>query len=77
MFTFLFLAAITIVFYFVMMAKTSLFLEALNMQEHDPTNMKVECFKIFATFIVFVALFGVVLFNKFIMGNVIHKFVHM
>ena len=25
----------------------------------------------------FVALFGVVLFNKFIMGKVLHKFVHM
>jgi len=26
---------------------------------------------------VFVALFGVILFNKFIMGKVLHKFVHM
>ena len=60
-----------------MLAKTSLFLEALKMEENDPKNFKVESFKIFATFIVFVALFSVVLFNKFIMGNVIHKFVHM
>lgn len=47
------------------------------MEESDPTNLKVKSFEIFATFIVFVALFGVVLFNKFVMGNVIHKFVHM
>ncbi len=46
------------------------------MQENDPTNLKAGSFKAFATFIVFVALFGVVLFNKFVMGNVLHKFVH-
>lgn len=34
-------------------------------------------FSMFAAFIVFFALFGVVLFNKFVMGNVLHKFVHM
>jgi hypothetical protein len=30
----------------------------------------------FATIIVFVAIFGVVLFNKFVMGKVLHIFVH-
>lgn len=34
-------------------------------------------FKIFATFIVFVAIFGVIFFNKFVMGKVLHFFVHM
>lgn len=34
-------------------------------------------FTIFATVIVFFAIFGVLMFNKFVMGKVLHKFVHM
>lgn len=31
----------------------------------------------FATFIVFAAILCVILFNKFVMGDLLHKFVHM
>jgi hypothetical protein len=47
------------------------------MEHHNPNDENVKHKKIFATVIVFVALFGVVLFNKFIMGKVLHIFVHM
>lgn len=47
------------------------------MEHHNPNDPHAKQDKIFATIIVFVALFGVILFNKFIMGKVLHKFVHM
>lgn len=74
--TFGFLAAITIVFYFILLAKTKLFISAIEMEYHDPDSEVAHRFKIFATIIVFVAIFGVVLFNKFIMSKVLHKIVH-
>lgn len=46
------------------------------MKQHDPESKKAEHFKTFATIIVFLAMFGVVLFNKFVMGKVLHKIVH-
>ncbi len=60
-----------------MLAKTKLFLKALSMEEENPGNSQATAFKMFATFIVFAAILCVILFNKFVMGNVLHKFVHM
>ena len=50
------------------------FSRAIEMEYHDPEGAKQ--FKTFATIIVFLAIFGVVLFNKFVMGKVLHKIVH-
>lgn len=46
------------------------------MEYHETDLQKAHSFKTFATVLVFVAIFGVVLFNKFIMGKVLHKIVH-
>ena len=46
------------------------------MEHRDPSSEIAKKFKIFATIIVFLSIFGVVLFNKFIMGKVLHKIVH-
>lgn len=73
----LFLAIVTVAFYFIMLAKTNLFVSAIELEHHNPNDPSVKSKKTFATIIVFVALFGVILFNKFIMGKVLHKFVHM
>jgi len=46
------------------------------MELHETDVQKAHNFKVFATVVVFVAIFGVILFNKFIMGQVLHKIVH-
>ncbi len=74
--TFGFLAIITVVFYFILLAKTRLFISAIEMEHHATDLSKAKHFKIFATIMVYVAIFGVVLFNKFVMGRVLHSFVH-
>jgi len=46
------------------------------MEYHAIDVQKAHGFKIFATVVVFIAMFGIVLFNKFVMGQVLHKIVH-
>ena len=43
---------------------------------HNPHDVTAKRNKNIATAIVFITLFGVILFNKFIMGKVLHYFVH-
>ena len=74
--TFLFLFVITVIFYLLLLAKTRLFISAIEMEYHETDNQKAHNFKAFATVVVFVAIFGIILFNKFIMGQVLHKIVH-
>ena len=71
------MAAVTVVFYFIMLAKTNLFVHAMELEYHNPNDPAAKSKKTFATIIVFVAIFGVVLFNKFVMGKVLHYFVHL
>lgn len=42
----------------------------------DPESEKANRFRILARVIVYLAIFGVVLFNKFVMSIVLHKIVH-
>ncbi len=60
-----------------MLAKTNLFIHAIELEHHNPDDPYAQKAKFFATIIVFVTLFGVIMFNKFVMGKVLHTFVHM
>lgn len=71
----LFLAVITVVFYFIQLLKTNTLVEAIEQEEEDPSGAHGR--KIFATIIAWVTLLGIVFFNKFVMGNVLHYFTHL
>ena len=59
----LFIAAVTVLFYFILKWKTHVVEERQSVTE--------------ATIIVFIALISVILFNKFVMGYVLHHFTHL
>jgi hypothetical protein len=73
----LFLAAITVVFYLLQLAKTNLLVSAIEEEEENPGSSTAGTHKTIATIIAWATLLGIVLFNKFVMGNVLHIFTHL
>ncbi len=70
MFKLLFLAAITVVFYLLQLAMTNLLVSAIEEEEENPGSLTAATHKTIATIIAWATLLGIVLFNKFLMGNV-------
>ena len=66
--TIVFLAIITIGFYFLLLLKTNNLLDAIKTHDHNEYEV--------AVFIVFLSLFLIVFFNKLIMGWALHHFTH-
>lgn len=67
--TVVFLAITTVGFYFLLLLKTNNLLQAIA--EHDKKEYGI------AVFLVFLALFLIVFFNKLFMGWVLHHFAHL
>ncbi len=73
----LFLLAITVVFYFLQLIKTNNLVAAIEAKEENPNSPEAATSKTIATIIAWVTLLGIVFFNKFVMGNVLHYFTHL
>jgi hypothetical protein len=66
--TSLFLASITVIFFFLLSEKSLLIEHSLEDTAHQSTSTYN-----FAIALVYLALLSVILFNKFVMGWVLHK----
>lgn len=73
----LFLVVITIVFYFLQLIKTNNLVEAIEEKEENPDSHEAVTRKVIATIIAWATLLGIVFFNKFVMGHVLHYFTHL
>lgn len=74
--TVVFIAVITVGFYFLLLAKTNLMLHAIEGADDPKTLHKSSDYKI-ATFVLFLMIFLIVFFNKFILSWVLHQFAHL
>lgn len=73
----LFLLCITVVFYLLQLVKTNNLVEAIEEEEKNPDSSDAKTRKVVATIIAWATLLGIVFFNKFVMGNVLHYFTHL
>ena len=73
----LFLLAVTGIFYLLQLAKTNYLVSAIDEEEENPSSSTAKTHKTIATIIAWATLLGIVFFNKFVMGNVLHVFTHM
>lgn len=73
----LFLLAITGVFYVIQLIKSSNLDSAIEEEEENPNSAAAVTHYTIATVIAWVTLLGIVFFNKFVMGNVLHVFTHL
>jgi hypothetical protein len=74
--TVLFLAVVTVVFYFLLVAKTNNLLQALDDQaNNDQANANADMNTAIA--LVYIIIILIILFNKLLMGWVLHYFAHL
>lgn len=73
----LFLAVTTVVFYVLQLIKTNNLVAAIEEEEENPDSSTAKTQKVIATIIAWATLLGIVFFNKFVMGNVLHYFTHL
>lgn len=73
----LFLVVITAVFYLLQLVKTNNLVEAIEEEEENPNSSEAKTRHVVATIIAWATLLGIVFFNKFVMGNVLHYFTHL
>lgn len=73
----MFLLLTTVVFYFLQLIKTNNLVAAIEEKEENPDSSSANTRKVIATIIAWATLLGIVFFNKFVMGNVLHYFTHL
>ena len=69
----MFLLLTTVVFYFLQLIKTNNLVAAIEEKEENPDSSSANTRKVIATIIAWATLLGIVFFNKFVMGPVLHK----
>lgn len=74
--TIAFLAVVTVAFYFLLLAKTNNLLTALKERDLGLEEASERHFTV-AVALVYIALVLIVLFNKLLMGFVLHEFTHL